>query len=271
MALLAVLCGYTPAIGAQRPAPRAWRFTWRITPTANGQSLKGGDQELDVAIWNGVARITVRSGALRAMTGDGGTLLLRSRDSSVAVINPVRREALTGAMTDLGAMLGGPGGSMPIDVVDLDSRTRDLGAGEPAFGGATRRVELTQRFTIRVRAQGIARDVRTEQAMTIDISRAVSRLDPGFRVFAAQFARGVGLPEGVRARLRAAERGIPAGFPVLTTTAGLSIVGTDTLRTVTHARLSALRQEPVDTLTFSVPADFRVSEMRRLLQQPRRP
>lgn len=260
--------GSSPTVSAR---DAAWLFTYSIVPTAAGQAVKGGTQVMDVAIWNGVVRITVREGALRLMTGDRGTMLLRARDSMLFVINPARRDVLRGSLSDLGAMMGGPGGSAPLEVVDVRSATRDRGVAAPLLRYATRRVELTQRYTLRISAPGVKRELRTEQMMTVDVSRDIATLDAGFRVFADQFSWSPGLPDTVRRVLRAAERGMPAGFPVRSTTVGTTVAGSDTLRTTTRSELTQFRREAVDTTTFVVPADYRLTEMTRLLQQRRRP
>lgn len=270
---IALQGGLGVASSAQSPAGRngAWLFTYTISPTASGRAVQGGEQVMDVAIWRGITRIVVRRGALRSMTGDAGTMLLQSTDSTLAVINPARREVLTGALNDLAALMGGPGSTAPLEVADIQSVTHARGNGDASHGYVTRRVELAQRYTLRVNAPGMKRELRTEQVVTLDISRDIARLDTGFRRFAEQFARSLGLPEPVRRQLRAAERGIPSGFPVRTTTVGVTVAGSDTLRTTTRAELTHLRREAVDTSTFVVPSDYRVTEMTRLLQQRRKP
>lgn len=226
---------------------------------------------LDVAIWKGMVQITARDGPLRAVTGNDGSILLRAADSSLAVIKPLRREALSAAASDLGAMLGGPGAGFPLEVSDASSRTRVRGGGARAFGYATRRVELTQRYTLQIITPTARRSLRTEQIHDIEVSREIARLDPGFRAFAEQFARSLGLPSAVRARLRSLERSMPEGVPVRTTTTALTIADTDTLRTTVRAEMTSLRQERVDTTTFVIPAGYRVTDMSRLLQRGRRP
>lgn len=263
---LASAVAQSPAASAQ-----AWRFTYTISPTAAGQPMAGGEQVLDVAVWRGVARITVRSGALRSLTGERGTMLLRADDSTLVVINPVRREVLTGVMGDLGALMGGPASGAPIAVGEVNSTTRNLGRGETRLGYPIRRVELTQRYTLRLNAPGIMRELRTEQVVSLEMSRGIGLLDPGFRVFAEQFGRSLGLPDQVRRQLRAAERGIPAGFPVRSTTEGMTVSGSDTLRTTARAVLTDLRRDAVDTASFIMPEGYRVTEMGRLLGPRRRP
>lgn len=261
------------AVAAQRlpPAPTAWRFTWTIAPTAEGKAITAGAMVLDVAIWKGTVRITARDGPLRAMTGDDGSILLRAADSTLAVIKPARREVLSAAAGDLGAMLGGPGAGFPLEVLDASSTTRVRGGGARAFGYATRRVELTQGYTLQISTPTARRSLRTEQTHDIEVSREIARLDPGFRAFAEQFARSLGLPSTVRARLRALERSMPEGVPVRTTTTSVTVADTDTLRTTMRAEMTSLRQERVDTTRFVIPADFRVTDMSRLLQRGRRP
>ncbi len=250
--------------------PQGWSFLWTLTPQTEGRPVTGEAQVLDVAIWRGIARITVRAGALRSFTGEAGTMLLRSRDSVLAMVNPTRRETLTGTLSELAVMMGGAVSSA-VDVHDVHSTTRLIGAGAPILRFATRRAELTQRFTLLVNTAGMKRELRNEQVVTLDISRDVARLDPAFPVFAEQFARTLGVPLAMRRELRAAERGVPPGFPVRTVTTAVTIVGRDTVRTSTRAELTRLRWESVDTTTFVAPTDFRVTEMRRLIQRSGRP
>jgi hypothetical protein len=130
-----------------------------------------------------------------------------------------------------------------------------------------RRVALSQQYTLTVRTPSVQRQLRTEQEVGLELSRDIARLDPAFRAFAAQFARGLGVPAPVRAQLRVLERGVPDGFPVRTTSDAITITGSDTLRTSTRAELRELRQVPVDTSLFVAPAGYRVTEMSRLLQR----
>lgn len=259
------------AAQAAAPAPTAWRFTWTIAPTADGKPIAGGSMVLDVAIWKGTVRISSQDGPLRTLTGADGTILLRTTDSTLSVIKPARQEVLSAAAGDLGALIGGPASGFPLEVSDVSSTTRMTGTGARAFGYATRRVELTQRYTLQVNTPTVRRSLRTEQVHDLEISREIARLDPGFRTFAEQFARSLGLPSAVRTRLRAIERSMPEGVPVRAMTTAVTVSGTDTLHTTTRAEMSALRQERVDTMTFLIPAAYRVTDMSRLLQRGRRP
>ncbi len=229
--------------------------------------MAGGSLLLDVAIWQGTARITVRQGPLRALTGDAGVMLLRASDSTLLVVNPARREVLKAAAGDLGALMGGPPGAAPIEVADARSTTRTTGAGPRVFGYTTRHAVLTQQYTLQVNAPGVRRVVHTEQVHDLDISRDIARLDPAFRTFAAQFAGALGLPPLVRARLRALERAMPDGIPVLEMTTAITVSGSDTLRTTTRAEMTRLRREAIDTSSFVIPAGYRVTDMNRLMQR----
>jgi hypothetical protein len=212
-------------------------------------------------------RISVREGPLRALTGDGGTLLLRSADSSLAIIKPAKREVLSAAMGDLGTLMGAPGNGVPIEISGVSSTVRRRGAGAGLNGYPTARVELTQRYALAISTPTLRRSVETQQVHDLDISRDIGRLDPGFRTFAEQFARALGVPGAVRARLRTLERALPPGVPVRISTTAVTVSGSDTLHTVTRAEMSVLRRESVDTTTFFIPSGYRVTEMSRLLQQ----
>ncbi len=258
---------------AQPAAARtqAWLFTYSVTPSADGKPLPGGDVLLEVAIWAGSARITVRQGALKAMTGENGTILIRTDDSTMAIVNPVTREVLKVATGEFGALMSGPIGAVPLEVSDVTSVTHDRGLDVRRLGYSTRRVELTQGYTLRLNAPVAQRSLRTDQQLQLSVSRDIGRLDAGFRAFAEQFGRSLALPASVRRKLRESERAVPAGFPVRSVTKAVTVSGSDTLRTTTRAEMTALRRERVDTSTFAIPAGFRITEMSRLMQRPRRP
>ena len=272
-ALVALLIAPFVTLAAQPGLPRtqAWRFTYAISPTADGKPLPAGNLVLDVVIWAGSVRITVREGALKAIAGESGSILLRTGDSTLAIVNPTKREVLRVATGEFGALMSGPAGSVPIDVSDVTSVTRDRSAGARVLGYATRRVTLTQGYTLRLTTPMAQRTLRTDQELQLSVSRDIARLDPGFRTFAEQFARSLTLPGPVRQKLRDAERAVPPGFPVLTLTTAVTVSGRDTLRSTTRAEMTALRREAADTTGFAIPADFRVTEMSRLMQRPRRP
>ena len=270
---LGALCIPHVSIFAQAPAARtnAWLFTYSVTSSSDGRPLPGGDLLLEVAIWAGRARIRVRQGALKAMTGEGGTILIRTDDSTMAMVNPVTREVLTVATGEFGALMGGPVGAAPLEVSDVTSVTRDRGLDVRLLGYSTRRVELTQGYTLRLNTPVAQRSLRIDQQLQLDVSRDIGRLDSGFRAFAEQFGRSLAVPESVRRKLRESERAVPAGFPIRSVTTAVTVSGSDTLRTTTRAEMTALRREAVDTTTFAIPAGFRITEMSRLLQRPRRP
>ncbi len=278
--LLALLCTTTaphilvaqsnaPASGA---AGQGWLFTYTVTASAAGRASENGGLTLDVAVWHGTARITVREGALRNLTGDRGMILVRSSDSTIVVLNPTRRDALVARSGELGALLaGGQAGGVPIDVSDVSSVTRARGAGTRVLGFSTQRVELEQRYTMQLSSPTVKKTLRTVQTAQLDVSRDLQQLDAGFRAFAEQFARALELPAAVRAALRVVERGVPNGFPLRSSTSAQSVVGTDTLRTERHAEVTAFSRAAVDTTTFVIPAGYRVTEMSRLLQRSRTP
>ena len=265
VAVLATAARATPG-AAQAPAvPQAWRFTWTTSTTAAGQPVPNSAMVFDVAIWRGAARIAVRSGPLRAITGDSGAILLRDADSVLTIVNPTRRDALVATLGEVSAMMSGTG-ALQLVVADVSSAMRSGGAGAPLDRYSTRRVQLDQRYTMRISAQQLRRALRVEEETTLDLSAAVASLDPGFRAFADQFLRALGKPAAVRAALRSREAELPKGMPLWSRIVSITVSGSDTLRTETVGVMSALRRGSVDTSTFAAPADYRRTEVRRLLQ-----
>jgi len=274
LALMLTSAFAVPRVHAQLAAarPHGWSFTYTAGVTTAGPAQPGADLALDVVVWRGMARITARSGAMRGMTGEGGMILLRAADSVMSIVNPSRRDELRVTMAEFGGMMGGMGGAaLPLEVTDVSASVRVRGVGQPLAGFMTRTVEVDNRYTLTILAPGGRRSVRMTERQVVDVSRDVERLDPGFRAFANEFIRGLGLPAEARRKLRQAERGMPAGFPVRSATDATTVSGADTVRTQRTAAISALRREAVDTMTFVVPAGFRVTEMSRLLQQRRQP
>ncbi|MCC7054150.1 MAG: hypothetical protein IT355_12870 [Gemmatimonadaceae bacterium] len=260
-------------VPSSRPAPRtqAWLFSYATAVHAGGRAVGGTGLTLDVAVRNGVARVTFRGGALTALTGARGALLVRAGDTLMSVVNPDKREVFVLPAGQLNSVLGGmPTGGMAIEVSDVASTIRRSGAGPRIVGHETQHVVLEQRFTITAGPATMRRSIRTEQRVELDLSASLARLDPGFGAFAEQVARAAGAPEAARRALRASQRGMPAGFPLHSATTGVSIAGTDSLATTSESLVSGLRREVVDTLLFTVPSDYRVTELSRLLRPGQR-
>ena len=237
-----------------------------------GKPVQGADMTYDVTIWRGVVRIAVRSGPMQRLAGENGILLVRAADSVISIVNPARREILQVASAEFASLLsGGPPGGMRLTVSDVSSRTRVLGKGDPLGTYATQRHQLDQRYTLQVAATNMQRNIRNEQVTTLDISRDIDRLDPGFRAFAEQFARSLGQPSAVRRALITATRPPLRGFPVRSTTQAVTMSGTDTLRSETRTAISAPHREVVDSMSFRVPPEYRVTDMSRLLRPRRQP
>lgn len=273
-AAIAVLT-IAPAAVAQAPVSvgaAGWAFTYTVGSSAAGRPTEGIDMAYDVLVWRGAARIRVRSGPMKRLAGDSGVILVRATDSVLSVINPARREVLQAAVGDLSTMFaGGAPGGMQIEVTDVTSGARARGRGEPLASFATQRHQLEQRYTIRVNANAVQRSIRTEQQIAVDASVQIDQLDSGFRAFAEQFARSLGQPAAVRRALLAAKRTPFRGFPVRTVTQSVTISGSDTLRSETRAAISAPRRTVVDTTAFRLPADYRITDMSRLLRPRRQP
>lgn len=276
--LAVVLAGWLATVapiqaqqGATSSRAEGWVFTWSLSASADGREMSAAQMLLDVAVWRGSVRISVRSGALRLMTGDNGAIVMRAADSVLSVINPARREVLQGTAAEIGAFGRGAGGSIPLVVSDVGGSVQLVGVAPELEGFAARRVDISERYSLTFRAPTMQRTVRTEQVITLDVSRAVDRLDPGFRAFAERFAGAIGVPGAVRDALRAVERRVPAGFPIRSVNVATTISADDTVRTVTRSVVTGLKRAVLDTTGFVVPAGYRVTEMRRLLQPRRQP
>jgi hypothetical protein len=281
--MAAMLCVVAPvcagSLGAQRApvvartsAPTdAWLFSYATVVRADGRSVGGGDVTLDVAVRNGMVRVMFRGGAMSSLTGARGVLLLRAGDTLMTAVNHEKREVLVMPAGQLGNVIGGmQAAGLPLDVSGVSSTVRRGGAGLRFAGHTSQRVLLEQQFTITVGPATMRRAMRTTQHLDVDVSASLSRLDPGFEAFAEQVVRSSGVPAAVGVQLRASQRGLPAGFPVRSVTAGRTVVGADTLLSSSESRISALRRDTVDTMSFIPPRDYRVTELSRLLQ-PRRP
>ena len=270
LTLLAIGC--TSQLHAQSSArARAWSFTYTVTGSILGAAKDTAELVFDVAIWRGVARVAVRRGPLRALTGERGLVLVRSADSTVVVLNPAKQEALVAQSGDLAGLFAGPMGSVQLDVTDAASVSAVRGAGPRLLGYATRHVDLTQRYALHVANGSVARSLRTGQVLQLDLSRDVARLDPGFRAFNDYFARSLGVPGAVRRALRTLERSVPVGFPLQILTTSHTVAGTDTLRADSRSVVTMLRADVVDTATFTIPPGYRITDMSRLLQSRPRP
>jgi len=258
---------------AVKSAPReqAWLFSYTASVTGIGRPGAGTSVTFDVAVRNGVARVTAGGGAFATLSGARGALLVRAGDTLISAINPDKREVLVLAASQLGTLLGGPvPDGLQFDVSEVSSTIRRGGAGPRIEGHASRHVTLEQRYTLTIGMNAMRRVIRTQQQVEVDVSSSLSRLDRGFDAFIGQVVSNSGTPASVLAVLRPLQRTMPSGFPRRSGTAAVVISGSDTLRTRSESAISRLRREVVDTMTFRIPHDFRVTELSRLLQ-PRRP
>jgi hypothetical protein len=270
---VAMLLLRTPS-GAQQAADQranGWTFSYTTTTIANGRPMTAGDLALDVAIWRGHVRVLVRSGSLRAITGDSGTILFSARDSVLDIINPTRHEILRVNRGDVGAVVGAAPGAAQLDVTDVMFAVRDLGAGPALMGTATRRLETRQSYALRITAGSMNRTARTEQRTVAATSQTIARRDDGFAAFGSMLVMPLRQPAAVH---RALELKRPKSAPVFVfsdTTIARVISGTDTLRTEVRGVVTALRAAVLDTATFRAPSGYRVTELSRLLQQRQKP
>jgi hypothetical protein len=252
------------------PRANGWTFQYDMsTMTSTAQPVPAADLLFNVEIWRGNARITVKRGALQALTGPAGMILLRAGDSVLTIVQPERREVLLVNPGDLAAIVGRAPNGPALDVTEVSSTLTDRGASRAVFGYSTRATELMQRFTVRISTPTIRREMVTQQKVNIVVSDAITRLDPGFKAFAMRFARGFGQPAVVRRALAPYEAHVPTGFPVMIGTLSRVVSGSETLETNTLVRTLGLKRAVIDTTQFAVPSTFRVTEMSRLLQSRR--
>ncbi len=251
---------------------QGWSFTWTITSSLRGQTVPAGEVTFDVAVWNGIARITPRGGqaATRALLSSSGVILVSATDSLLTVLNDARREALVASPGELSAM-GNAAGTMQLTVTDVASTLRRGGASEPMATYATTRVTVDERYTMAVRVQQMQRVVQVTEESTLDLSAALGARDRGFDAFYRLFVRALGKPEAVRVALQAKQPRLPRGVPVRTRVVTTTVTGADSGRVESEGRMSALQRVMVDTASFRVPAGYRITEVRRLLQPRGRP
>lgn len=259
-------------VQAQR-SPQGWTFTWTLTSTVRGREQEAGAMVFDVTLWNGAVRIMPRGNqpAVRALLGDeSSVVLLRAGESQLTVVNARKREALVATPDELAGFSGGAA-TMQLVVSEVSSRTLPGGTATALDGYTARRVTLEQQYTLSLRTPQMQRALRVSETTTLDLSEALAARDPGFRVFLQQFLRALGKPGPVVSALRAQEGTLPKGAALRTMTTTLTSTGADTLRAESIGAMSGLQRVPVDTSTFRVPGDFRVTELRRLLQLRGRP
>ncbi len=271
--LLAVQLLIARVASAQRAPARTagWAFEYASTTSSQGQMVPALDLALDVVVWRGVARVTVRRGGLRTMTGTDGVILIRANDSVLTVVNPQRREALRVAPGDLGGTMGGGASGMQVQVSVIANTTRDIGAGTVSNGYPTKRIEQERTYTVEIGTPTLRRKVWTRQRIVTLLSNSVLKLDAGFVAFATQFLRPLGQPAAVYRALNPNARTAPQGFPLFVGTTMAVVTGGDSIETQTAAIVTRLRAQQVDTTSFLIPTGYRVTEMSRLLQQRAQP
>jgi hypothetical protein len=276
-----VAAAHAPVVEARTPAPSVratlatgWRFVMRVTSASTGprgRPMGGrdqGDRTMTVLLQGGRARIEQGGAVANPMMPKDGYMLMDGKAGRMLIVNPAEKKVL---VMSGDALAAGPAGQMmQIDVDDLVTNVRELGAGATILGYRTRKYRVNQSYVMRVSGMGQSRSIRNVLETDAEVSAELAAVDPGFEEFGKRFTRGVadGSP-GMR-KLAEAAKQWPRGFALRTRTSQLTIDGADTLRSTSDMQVTEMKQLTIDPAVLQVPAGYEEIDLNRLMQGGRR-
>jgi hypothetical protein len=154
-------------------------YTFSISTSESDESFSAAGKTLTrqvgkAQIAGDKARIDfaeVKGASPSPMMGKDGYVLLHEGGKVMYMVDPKKKEYLKMDVKELGSMFSSisnmAGGMMKIDVKDVSSSVRKVGAGETILGYPTEMWEIKQAYTMSVKAFGFGSTTKNEGTTTI--------------------------------------------------------------------------------------------------------
>jgi hypothetical protein len=261
---IAILPILTAARTGASVAAEGWSFLWTSTSTARGAQ----PTEMRVRIAGQLARIDY----VRAPQGmkRGSYIILDAEQGLMTMVSPSDKTAMLLPVGGLTSMLGAMGaqGLVKMDVSDVSVSVQDLGSGELILGHPTHRHLLKQSMTTSVSIMGMKRTSRsvtdTEMWIATDIPAAQIRV---FEEFGRNFAQSSGIGalggEGLQQLQAELQSKVPRGFPLKQVATTVTDPDGKATTSTTTTEVKEFQQASIDEAIFVVPADYKVTDMRK--------
>lgn len=250
---------------AATPVPRAegWTFTWKVTESSDPRAAQ---PSVSVQMIPGKMRWTFldRQQGMPAK----GYMLLDADKSSMAMVNPEDKTAITMDAADLGMGMGAVGSFIKMDVTDPKVSVEALGAGERMLGRATQKYRVTRSYRMQMQVFGKKLSSQHESVTDLWVSTDLP-MDKSWEAWTDRFARGASRLGGDAARkLVDAERDYPKGIALKSI---VDATETDDKGKVTKSRtvmeMTELKRSNLDAALFDIPADYKVTDMKEVVAE----
>ena len=258
--ILAALTGAALHRAAAQTTP-AWSYTLNLTTdSGNGRpplSMVMKHQITDHMLRTEIVQVSGAS-ATRAMV-EGSYTIMNSADSTVTQVMPSYKMA-----TVIGLGMLGQNRSVHIDTSNYKKTVEDLGPGEQLMGHATHRYRVTSSGTMTIvlgdRSCTQPVDGVSELWIAPDVD-LVPAMEATLKVFGAT----PGLDQIVRPA-RDLSSTLPRGTPLRSIMRTTRTDARGVPRTITTTmEYFDIQHGPVNTAVFTVPANFKQMDMRRMM------
>ncbi len=198
----------------------------------------------------------------------GGYILLLDDGKRMLIVNPKEKSYLDmepdAIFGMLNAMTAATGGLMKIEVSDLSSGVRKLGAGETVLGHATEKYEMTQKYTTTMSIMGRRNESTSESVTELWIATSISDWMNPFMEMGKSAADGMlSSAPGWATQMADVEAKMPKNGAVLksvTRTTMRDGKGKEQLMLST-TEITELSRGDVPTSAFEVPTGYTRTEM----------
>lgn len=216
-----------------------------------GQVTRAGDARIDLVEARNTGPMADRNGYVLVQGGE-----------RMVMVDPKEKQYYAfdvgQMMAGAGAMLQAVGGLVRMEMSDVAIAAEELGAGEAIHGHETRRVRVTQAFTMTMSVLGRRNVTRTVDTTEYWLAPGLKHVvNPYLRVgSAAAGALDFGNPE-FAAQMAAAQAALNVGLPLKSVSRGAAIddKGKATV-TVTTMEITSLQEGDVPASAFAIPAGY---------------
>ena len=267
VAFAALLVGAAPGGAGAQTSP-GWRYTVNVI-TDSGDVAHRGSIAIRYQVTSSNVRtemVQVSGSSMPAMPSgmslDGMYTITRLADSTMTNVMPSGHVASIMAVPTLGAF---GGGATAIATHTSRQDVEDLGAGERIMGHATHRYRVSTEGTREVTRNGQTCSRSTDAVTDLWIAPDVD-IAPAMRLMLGQFGGQAQVDTMIQLSSTGVARPLPKGTPLRSISRTTRTDSTGKPHTVTTTlEYSELASGPIADSVFTVPAGYRVMDMRTLM------
>ncbi len=200
------------------------------------------------------------------MMRKGMYMLLDASTMGMQVVDTVARQITSmNSMETLAAVQGMPAMTMS----DTSSQLEDLGPGQTVLGIPTHKYRVSIRYAMGMGLGEAVVSAKVATVATVQVSEAITALDPAFDAFRTKFMTDAGMPLAgtATAQLAALTRVQPRGFALISEQVmQMSMNGNETV-VKSSFRVTEFARGGVSAADVTVPSGFIVTDVTAMMKR----